>query len=117
MPAADWRLVNSQPFLFPRSADYGGDPAVEQEYGVKSLELRTYQLGKQQTQVLVEAAADATAAYGLLTFYRTPAMTPEKEIQLAVGDANQTFDGAGKQFHSLSAQRRFSASRSIIKHC
>ena len=49
LPAADWRQVEFQP-----AAPIGGRqimaaiPAVEQEYGVKSLELRTYELGKTQ---------------------------------------------------------------------
>ena len=50
MPAADWRQVDSQPLPASDVSKYGGDPAVEQEYGVKALELRTYQLGKMQTR-------------------------------------------------------------------
>ena len=98
VPAADWRQVDSQPLPLSAVSKYGGDPAVEQEYGVKALELRTYQLGKTQTQVVVEPAPDATSAYGLLTFYQTPAMTPEKGIQLAVSDANQTLMARGNNF-------------------
>ena len=98
VPAADWRQVDSHPLPLSAVSKYGGDPAVEQEYGVKALELRTYQLGKTQTQVVVEPAPDATSAYGLLTFYQTPAMTPEKGIQLAVGDANQTLMARGNNF-------------------
>ena len=98
VPAADWRQVDSHPLPLSAVSKYGGDPAVEQEYGVKTLELRTYQLGKTQTQVVVEPAADATSAYGLLTFYQTPAMTPEKGIQLAVGDADQTLMARGNNF-------------------
>ncbi len=98
VPAADWRQVDSHPLPLAAVSKYGGDPAVEQEYGVKALELRTYQLGKTQTQVVVEPAPDATSAYGLLTFYQTPAMTPEKGIQLAVGDANQTLMARGNNF-------------------
>ena len=98
VPAADWRQVDSQPLPLSAVSKYGGDPAVEQEYGVKALELRTYQLGKTRTQVVVEPTPDATSAYGLLTFYQTPAMTPEKGIQLAVGDANQTLMARGNNF-------------------
>ena len=98
VPAADWHQLDSQPLPLSAISKYGGDPAVEQEYGVKSLELRTYQLGKTQMQVVVEPAADAPSAYGLLTFYQTPAMTPEKGIELAVRDANQTLMARGKNF-------------------
>jgi hypothetical protein len=98
VPAADWRQLNSQPLPLSAIADYGGDPAVEQEYGVKALELRTYQLGKTQVKVLVEPAADVPSAYGLLTFYQTPATMPEKDIQLAVRGASQTLMARGKKF-------------------
>jgi hypothetical protein len=77
---------------------YGGDPAIEQEYGVKALELRTYELGKTRVQVVVEPAPDATSAYGLLTFYTTPGMLPEKGVDLAYGDANSTLMARGKNF-------------------
>jgi hypothetical protein len=41
VPAADWRQVDTQPLPLPTVGKYGGDPAVEREYGVKALELRT----------------------------------------------------------------------------
>jgi len=98
VPAADWRQVDS--LFVPLSAinKFGGNPAVEEEYGVKTLELRTYQLGKTRTQVLVEPAPDATSAYGLLTFYQTTAMSPEKGLQLAIGDSNQSLMARGSNF-------------------
>ena len=86
----NWRQVESHTLPVSTVTKFGGDPAVEQEYGVKTLELRTYELGKTHTQVVVEAAADASSAYGLLTFYQTPAMTPEKEMLFTVNDAGQT---------------------------
>ncbi len=98
VPAANWRQVDSQPLPLSAVSKYGGDPAVEQEYGVKALELRTYQMGKTRTQVVVEPTPDASSAYGLLTFYQTPAMTPEKGLQLAVRDANQTLMARGNNF-------------------
>jgi hypothetical protein len=98
VPAADWHQVDSHPLPLSAVSKYGGEPAVEQEYGVKTLELRTYQLGKTWTQMVVEPAPDAISAYGLLTFYRTPAMAPEKGLQLAVGDANQTLMARGNNF-------------------
>lgn len=98
LPAANWRQVDSHPLVLSAISKYGGDPVVEQEYGVKTLELRTYQLGKTQTQVVVEPAPDASSAYGLLTFYQTPAMRPEKDIQLAISDADQTLMARGNNF-------------------
>jgi hypothetical protein len=98
VPAADWRQVDSQPLPLRAVSKYHGDPAVEQEYGVKALELRTYQLGKTPTQVVVERAPDAISAYGLLTFYQTPTMTPEKGLELAVGDPDQTLMARGNNF-------------------
>jgi len=98
VPAADWRQADSQPLPLSAVSNYGGDPAVEQEYGVKALDLRTYQLGKTRMQVVVEPAPDATSAYGLLTFYQTPAMATEKGMQLAVGDADETLMARGSNF-------------------
>jgi hypothetical protein len=98
VPAANWRQVDSQPLPLSAVSKYGGDPAVEQEYGVKAPELRTYQMGKTRTQVVVEHTSDATSAYGLLTFYQTSAMTPEKGLQLAVSDARQTLMARGDNF-------------------
>jgi hypothetical protein len=98
VPAADWRQVDSQPLPLRAVSEYNGDPAVEQDYGVKALELRTYQLGKTRTQVVVEPTPDATSAYGLLTFYQTPEMTPEKGLELAVRDINQTLMARGNNF-------------------
>ena len=77
---------------------FGGIPAVEQEYGVKALELRTYQLGKTRVPVVVEATPDATSAYGLFTFYETPAMSAEKDIQMAAGDSGETIMARGVNF-------------------
>jgi hypothetical protein len=98
MPAANWRLVESGPLPLSAVSNYGGDPAIEQEYGVKALELRTYQLGKTRAQVVVEPAPDATSAYGLLTFYATPAMLPKKGIDLAYGDVNSVLMARGRSF-------------------
>jgi hypothetical protein len=98
VPATDWRQADSHPLPLAAIGQYGGDPLVEREYGVKSLELRTYQLGKTRTQVVVEPATDAISAYGLLTFYQTPAMAPAKGIQLAAGDGNETLMARGNNF-------------------
>jgi len=98
VPAADWRQVDSHPLPLAQISDYGGIPPVDKEYGVKELELRTYQLGKTKTQVVVESATDPIAAYGLLTFYRTAEMQPEKEVHFAFSDAHHTLMVRGEKF-------------------
>jgi len=98
LPQPNWRQMDSQPLPLSAINKYGGDPAIEQEYGVKALELRTYELGKVHRQVLVEPATDASCAYGLLTFYQAPDMQPVKDMELAVGDASQTLMARGNKF-------------------
>jgi uncharacterized protein DUF6599 len=89
VPAANWKLTNSTKSSASAVSNWGGDPAIEAEYGVKSVESRKYQLddelsGSQSVDVVVEEAPDVSAAYGLLTYYQTEAMAPEKNIQLTV---------------------------------
>ena len=98
LPAADWCLVNSRPLNLSTVGQYGQDPAIDREYGVKSAELRTYQLGQKQVEVLVEDAPDASSAYGLLTYYQSEAMTPEKNLELAVSGPNCSLMARGKFF-------------------
>ncbi len=98
VPAADWRQANSERIPVARVGQYGGDPAIEREYGVNSIELRTYQMGKTNAKVLVEIAPDPIAAYGLLTFYQTPEMTPEKDFELVVGDSTHVLMARGDKF-------------------
>ncbi len=98
VPVANWRQVDSQPLPLPEVNKFGGDVAIEREYGVKTLELRTYQLDKVHTQVLVEAAQDATSAYGLLMFYRPASMQPEKGMDLAFADAGGALMARGNKF-------------------
>jgi hypothetical protein len=101
VPAADWRQVNSTRIPIAQVDKYDGDPKIEREYGVNSIELRTYQMGqgsKTRANVLVELASDPIDAYGLLTFYQTPEMTPEKGLELAVGDSNQVLMARGNNF-------------------
>jgi hypothetical protein len=114
VPAANWRQVDSQTLPVEAIRNYGGDPAIESEYGVKSAEHRTYGLGSARVDVVVERASDATAAYGLLTYYQMEGMTAEKGIQLAVGDPQGALMARGRDFirfflpkdHSLSENDR-----------
>ena len=98
VPAANWQLAESQTLPFAALMKYGGEPAVEQEFGVKSLERRTYELAGQRAEVVLEAAADTSAAYGLLTYYRTASMTPAKGIQLAVTGPEGALMARGPNF-------------------
>lgn len=98
VPAADWRQVNSAIIPSAQVEKYGGDPVIDREYGVTSLELRTYQMGNTRAEVLVEVAPDPIAAYGLLTFYQSPSAIPEKGMELTVGDSTQTLMARGNNF-------------------
>jgi len=99
VPAADWRLVATQQGLeVDEIKTYGGDPAVEREYGVKSFEVRTYQLGGARADVVLEMAADVSAAYGLFTYYQNESMHPEKGIQLAMTGPLFSLMGRGRTF-------------------
>jgi len=99
VPAANWRLVATQQGLaVDEVKNYGGDPAVEREYGVKSFEVRTHQLGGARVQVAVESAADVSAAYGLLTYYQNELMHPEKEIQLTMTGPQGSLMARGRSF-------------------
>ncbi len=98
VPAANWQLTAKQTLGVDEIKSYGGDPAVESEYGVKSLEARTYQLGRASTQVVVESAADASTAYGLLTYYQDESMHPDKTIDLAMTGAQGSLMSRGRSF-------------------
>src|SRR5437763_411267 len=90
VPAANWRLVGSQNLDVSAVSRWGGDPAIEREYGVKSVQYRTYQLADklasavEVVDVTLEEASDPSAAYGLLTYYQTERMSPAKGVELAV---------------------------------
>jgi hypothetical protein len=98
VPAANWRLAATQGLGVDEIKTYGGDPAVEREYGVKSFEVRTYQLERARVQVVLESAADVSAAYGLLTYYQNESMHPEKAIQLAMTGPQGSLMARGRSF-------------------
>jgi hypothetical protein len=90
VPAANWRLVGSQNLDVSAVSRWGGDLAIEREYGVKSIQYRTYQLADklasavEVADVVLEEASDPSAAYGLLTYYQTERMSPAKGVELTV---------------------------------
>jgi hypothetical protein len=83
IPAASWHLVSSEPMGVDAVHQFGGDPAIEREYGVNTIVVRKYHLGAKQAEVCFEEASDPSAAYGLLTFYRSEAMEPARGIGVA----------------------------------
>jgi hypothetical protein len=98
VPAANWQLTGKQTLGVDEIKSYGGDPAVESEYGVKSLEVRTYRLERASAQVVVESAADVSAAYGLLTYYQNESMHPEKTTEFAITGAQGSLMSRGRSF-------------------
>ena len=98
VPAANWQLAASQGLGVEEIQKYGGDPAVEREYGVKSFELRTYQLDRVRAEVVLEPAADVSSAYGLFTYYQNESMHPEKAIQLAMTGTEGALMARGRSF-------------------
>jgi hypothetical protein len=98
IPAANWHLVKTEPLGVDAVRGWGGDPAIEREYGVKTVVHRTYHLGPQTAEVLLEEAADPSAAYGLLTYYQTEAMQPAKGMTLTLIGSEGALTARGKFF-------------------
>ena len=98
LPAANWSLAHSRPLDLNAVRQYGQDPVIDREYGVKSAEIRTYQLGQRQVEVLVEHAMDSLSTYGLLTYYQSETTTPEKNLELTLRSPNYSLMARGKFF-------------------
>jgi Family of unknown function (DUF6599) len=98
--SSKWHLVISQKLATDALTDWGGDPAIEKEYGVKSVVLRTYTLypEDESVKVLVEDAADVSSAYGLFTLYRNDSMTSLKGLPLTEVGANSAVMARGQTF-------------------
>lgn len=98
IPTAGWSVVGSRKADLDAVREFGGDPSVEREYGVSSLEIRTCRLGDKTLGVIVEPSTDASAAYGLLTFYQTNAMTPVAGLPLAWVGSDGALMARGRYF-------------------
>ena len=104
IPAANWRLVGSQNLDVSAVSRWGGDPAIEREYGVKSIQYRMYQLADKLASavevagVVLEEASDPSAAYGLLTYYQTERMSPAKGLELTVTSPEGALMARGSVF-------------------
>jgi hypothetical protein len=83
VPAANWQLRKSEKLDVSAISQWGGDPAVDREYGVKAFGHSTYELMGKTANVVIEEGPDASAAYGLFSYYRNESMTPVKGIELA----------------------------------
>jgi hypothetical protein len=98
VPAANWQLAATQQLGVDEIRNYGGDPAVEREYGVKSFDVRTYQLDRVRAEVVLELAGDVSATYGLFTYYQNESMHPEKAIQLTMTGPQVSLMARGRTF-------------------
>lgn len=103
VPTSGWQLVRTGQLDVNAIARFGGDPAVEREYGVQKLELRYYQRGSLRADVLAEETADPVSAYGLLTFYRTEAWSPAKGLDMAFLGPSEAFLARGRTFFRIRA--------------
>ncbi len=102
VPSLDWQLESSATVDPSVLAQWGGDPAIEREYGVKTLTARTYGFGGHTADVLMEEASDPSAAYGLWTFYRTPEMSPVRGALLTVASPGKALLVRGAVFIRIS---------------
>jgi hypothetical protein len=102
VPSFDWQLENSATADPSVLARWGADPAIEREYGVKTITARTYGFGGHTADVLMEEASDPSAAYGLWTFYRTPEMTPVRGALLTVAGPGKALLARGVMFIRIS---------------
>ena len=77
VPAAHWQLVRSEEWSLERVRELGLDARVDREYGVSRIERREYVLRGESAEAFVFETPDASAAYGLFSFYVTPQMQSE----------------------------------------
>ncbi len=98
VPAADWQMISSEKLDVEAVSQWRGDPAVDREYGAKAIEHRWYRLENKAADVVVEEGPDASAAYGLLTYYHTDSMEPVAGIESAASGSNETLMACGRFF-------------------
>jgi uncharacterized protein DUF6599 len=112
VPAADWHLISSEKLDVEAVGQWGGDPAVDREYGAKAIEHRSYRLENKAAEVVVEEGPDASSAYGLLTYYRTESMESVPGIESAASSASEALMARGRFFTRIlpHAGAGFSAS-------
>ncbi|HLY59654.1 MAG TPA: hypothetical protein VKV95_02700 [Terriglobia bacterium] len=98
VPAADWSVLSTSKADLNTIRQFGGEPAVEREYGVVSVQIRNCRLGGRTLSVLVEPSPDPSSAYGLLTFYRTETMAPVAGLPFAFLGSDGALLAHGRNF-------------------
>ncbi len=100
VPAAPWRMISQEKLDRNSVSRWGGDPLIEGEYRVQSVDHRVYELQGSNTQadVVIAESPDASAAYGLYTYYQADSMTPVPSMQLAVADSHEALIARGRYF-------------------
>ncbi len=93
-----WQMENSEKLALDAVRGWGGNPAVEHEYGVTQIERQKLRQGNKTAVVIVEQAADPSSAYGLLTFYQTEGMAPAKDMPLTRLDSREALVARGPFF-------------------
>jgi hypothetical protein len=106
VPAPEWQLTGSQPTDASALERWHGDAAIEHEYGVTALTARTYQFNGHKADVLIEQTTDTSAAYGLLTFYRSAAMAPVRGMLVTSELGDVTLMVRGPAFIRCSVSAR-----------
>ena len=101
VPTANWQLAGSRTATVDAVREFGGDLAVEREYGVESLELRTYRLDSGTVNVVSEATPDSSTAFGLLTCYQTEQMTAVSNLPLAMISRDGGLMARGRYFFRI----------------
>lgn len=112
VPTEAWQLSNSENLDVEAVGAWGGQPEIEKEYGVQSIEHQTYFLKDQsgvrgenasmakskRADVILEPASDPSAAYGLLTFYQTKDMVPAAGMRFVLESPGQNLMVRGHTF-------------------
>lgn len=98
VPVSKWQLVLSDKVDLQDLAKYGDQIAVDQEFGVRAGVLRKYRSGSLEVSAIFEEAADPSSAYGLYTFYQKEGMTPERDMQLVMTNAQEALMTRGRYF-------------------
>ncbi|HUU14763.1 MAG TPA: DUF6599 family protein [Terriglobia bacterium] len=98
IPAANWRLAETKKLNLNAVRQWGGDSAIEREYGVQTIEARTYILKNQRAEVVIEETPDASSAYGLLTYYQTEQSVPVARMPLTLKDSSGVSMCRGRYF-------------------
>jgi hypothetical protein len=93
-----WQLTASGDSNLQELNSFGCQPAVDQEFGVRSVTQRTYSKEGTSVTVYFEKAADPSSAYGLFTFYQSSAMHPITGVQLAVAGPKDALMARGRYF-------------------